>query len=198
MRLGARYLDTGAMYRAMTWAVLEAGIDPTDAAAVAAFAETPALISGTDPETPSIAVNGRDVSADIRGHRVTGAVSPVSAVPAVRERLVRLQRAAVDDAAAAGSTIIVEGRDIGTVVLPDAPLKVFLTADPRVRAARRAREQGSDVDAALASIERRDAYDSGRAESPLARADDAIELDTSDLTLEQVVDRLCALAAERS
>lgn len=197
-RLGARYLDTGAMYRAMTWAVLGAGIDPADADAVAAFATVPSIESGTDPQRPTIAVDGQDVSVDIRGERVTGAVSPVSAVPAVRERLVSLQRAAVAEAARAGVAIVVEGRDIGTVVLPDAPLKVFLTADPAVRAARRAREEGSDVDAALASIARRDAYDSGRAESPLAQADDAVVVDTTELTLEQVVERLCALAAERS
>lgn len=198
-RLGARYLDTGAMYRAMTWAVLEAGLAPHDADAVAAFADRPAIVSGTDPSDPTIHVDGHDVATDIRGPHVTGAVSPVSAVPAVRARLVALQRQAVDDAARDDVPIIVEGRDIGTVVLPDARLKVFLTADPAERARRRALEEGSsDVASAQASLERRDAYDSTRKESPLAQADDAVVVDTTDLTLEQVIDRVCELAAERS
>ena len=197
--LGARYLDTGAMYRAMTWAVLHAGIDPTDADAVAAFAAQPRIESGTDPLEPTIRVDGHDVAIEIRGPEVTAAVSPVSAVAQVRARLVALQRRAVEDAAAVGVPIVVEGRDIGTVVLPDAGLKIFLTADPAERARRRAAEQGSDdVDAAQASLERRDAYDSSRKESPLAQAADAVVLDTTDLSLEQVIARVCELARERS
>lgn len=197
--LGARYLDTGAMYRAMTWAVLHAGIDPADADAVAAFAAQPRIESGTDPLEPTIRVDGHDVAIEIRGPEVTAAVSPVSAVAQVRARLVALQRRAVEDAAAVGVPIVVEGRDIGTVVLPDAGLKIFLTADPAERARRRAAEQGSDdVDAAQASLERRDAYDSSRKESPLAQAADAVVLDTTDLSLEQVIARVCELARERS
>lgn len=197
--LGARYLDTGAMYRAMTWAVLHAGIDPADADAVAAFSAQPRIESGTDPLEPTIRVDGHDVAIEIRGPEVTAAVSPVSAVAQVRARLVALQRRAVEDAAAVGVPIVVEGRDIGTVVLPDAGLKIFLTADPAERARRRAAEQGSDdVDAAQASLERRDAYDSSRKESPLAQAADAVVLDTTDLSLEQVIARVCELARERS
>lgn len=197
--LGARYLDTGAMYRAMTWAVLHAGIDPADADAVAAFSAQPLIESGTDPLKPTIRVDGHDVAIEIRGPEVTAAVSPVSAVAQVRARLVALQRRAVEDAAAAGVPIVVEGRDIGTVVLPDAGLKIFLTADPAERARRRAAEQGSDdVDAAQASLERRDALDSSRKESPLTQAADAIVLDTTALSLEQVIARVCELARERS
>lgn len=194
-RLGARYLDTGAMYRAMTWAVLRAGIDPTDAVAVAAFATTPVITSGTDPQAPTIAVDGVDVALDIRGAQVTGAVSPVSAVAAVRAELVRRQRDVAATAQADGVPVVVEGRDIGTVVLPDADLKVFLTADPAVRAARRAKEQGSgDVAATKEALQRRDAYDSSRVESPMAQAEDAVVVDTSHMTLEQVIDHVCMLA----
>ena len=149
-RLGFRYLDTGAMYRAMAWAVLAAGVDPDDAAAVADFCVRPDIVSGTDPLAPTISVDGTDVAEPIRGEVVTTAVSPVSAVPAVRERLVAIQRAAAARAVADGVGIVVEGRDITTVVLPSADLKVFLTADPEVRAARRAKEQGSDDQASVA------------------------------------------------
>jgi CMP/dCMP kinase len=194
-KLGARYLDTGAMYRAITWAVLNAGIDPIDAEAVSAFARTPQILSGTDPATPTIHVNGVDVGVDIRGSEVTSAVSPVSAVAAVRARLVELQRTVVEQAQSDEVPVVVEGRDIGTVVLPDADLKIFLTADPAVRAARRAKEQGSkDVAGTQQALEQRDAYDSGRAESPLAKADDAVVVDTSDMTLAEVIDHVCALA----
>lgn len=194
-QLEARYLDTGAMYRAMTWAVLNAGIDPTDADAVAAFATTPVIASGTDPLAPTIHVDGTDVAVEIRGAEVTSAVSPVSAVPAVRAELVRLQRAVVAAAQADGVPVVVEGRDIGTVVLPDADLKVFLTADPAVRAARRAKEQGSeDLAATQQALQARDAYDSGRKESPLAQAADAVVVDTSHMTLPQVIDHVCDLA----
>lgn len=196
-KLGARYLDTGAMYRAITWAVLNAGIDPNDAKAVAAFAGQPVIESGTDPAQPTIHVDGVDVAVDIRGALVTSAVSPVSAVAEVRAHLVALQRSVVEQARRDGVSVVVEGRDIGTVVLPDADLKIFLTADPAVRAARRAKEQGTgDVAATQQALEKRDAYDSTRVESPLAQADDAVVVDTSDMTLEQVIDRVCALAGE--
>ena len=196
--LGLRYLDTGAMYRAMTCAVIDAGIDPSDAEAVAAFAGTPAIVSGTDPLAPTIAVDGVDVAGPIRSESVTGAVSPVSAVPAVRERLVALQREHVAQAREAGAGIVVEGRDIGTVVLPDADLKVYLTADPAVRAARRAAETGTDAVAATeAALKARDAYDSSRTASPLTQADDAVVVDTTEMTLQQVIDHVCDLVNER-
>ena len=196
--LGMRYLDTGAMYRAMTSAILDQGIDPTDRAAVAAFAATPVIISGTDPRAPTIAVNGVDVSEVIRSEQVTSAVSPVSAVADVRERLVGLQREQVAAARDVGVGIVVEGRDIGTVVLTDADLKVYLTADPSIRAVRRAAETGSDaVDATEAALKARDTFDSSRAASPLIQADDAIVVDTTEMTLQQVIDHVCDLVNMR-
>jgi cytidylate kinase len=196
--LGLRYLDTGAMYRAMTCAVIGAGIDPTDAQAVAAFARVPVITSGTDPRDPSIGVDGVDVAVQIRSEQVTGAVSPVSAVPEVRERLVELQREHVARARELGVGIVVEGRDIGTVVLPDADLKVYLTADPAIRAARRAAETGTDAVAATeAALKARDAYDSSRTASPLAQADDAVVVDTTEMTLQQVIDHVCDLVKQR-
>ncbi|MBW9204948.1 (d)CMP kinase [Mumia sp. zg.B17] len=195
-RLGLAYLDTGAMYRALTWAVLQRGADVEDAAAVAAAAADATIVSGTDPQAPTITVDGVDVSGPIRSQEVTDAVSQVSRVPEVRERLVRLQRETI----AASEGIVLEGRDIGTVVAPDAPLKVFLVADTNARAARRAAEQGqaeaAHVEATAASLQRRDAIDSSRTTSPLARADDAIQLDTTHLTLDEVIDEVVRLAAK--
>ena len=193
-RLGFRYLDTGAMYRAMTWAMLDAGVDVDDPEAVARAAQDVVIVSGTDPQAPTIHVGQVDVAAPNRGDDVTGAVSAVSAVPSVRERLVALQRQHVDQARAAQQGIIVEGRDITTVVLPDADLKVFITADPAVRASRRALQDAElgkeavDVAATESALRLRDAKDSSRAASPLAQADDAVVLDTTHLTLDEVLD----------
>ena len=202
-RLSLNYLDTGAMYRALTWAVLQAGVDPEDPAAVAACVESadpPTIVSGTDPSDPTIDVDGTDVRAPIRGREVTANVSAVSAVPAVRGFLVDLQRKEV---AQSTHGIVVEGRDIGSVVLPDADVKVFLTADPAVRAQRRAAETTQQVDPAQlaateTSLRERDAKDSSRVVSPLTRADGAIEIDTSDLTFEQVVDAVVDLVASQA
>ncbi|TNC31304.1 (d)CMP kinase [Mumia zhuanghuii] len=195
-RLGLAYLDTGAMYRAMTWAVLERGVDVEDAAAVAAAAADVVIVSGTDPQAPTIEADGVDVSGPIRSQRVTDAVSQVSRVPEVRQRLVDLQR----DIIAASDGIVLEGRDIGTVVAPDAPLKLYLVADTAARAARRAAEEGrseaAHVEATAASLQRRDAIDSSRTASPLAKAADALELDTTHLTLDEVVDEVVRLAAK--
>jgi CMP/dCMP kinase len=199
-RLNLRYLDTGAMYRAMTWAMLDAGVDVSDAQAVAAQANHVEIVSGTDPAHPTIHVGDTDVAGPIRGDDVTGAVSAVSAVPTVRERLVAIQRAEVAAAKAAGDGIVVEGRDITTVVLPDADLKIFITADPAVRAARRAAQDtdlgkdGVDLGRTQSALLERDAKDSTRTASPLAQAEDAIVLDTTELSLEQVIMRVCDLA----
>lgn len=190
--LGLAYLDTGAMYRAATWAVLRAGVDPRDARAVAALVARLKIVSGTDPVAPTIEVDGRDVSAPIRGPEVTEAVSHVAAVPAVREVLVELQREAI----ARSEGIVVEGRDIGTTVAPDATLKVFLIADAAARARRRALESADDVDATHASLQMRDRIDSTRSASPLLRADDAVVVDGTDLSLEEVIDTICSLARE--
>lgn len=209
--LGLAYLDTGAMYRALAWYMLDRGIEVGDPDAVAAAAQAPVLASTTDPDAPTIAVDGVDVSVAIRGADVTGAVSPVAAVPAVRAKLVALQRAVVADAHAQGRGIVVEGRDIGTVVLPDATAKIFLTADAEARAARRALEDAArggvdgpaehEVAATAASLAARDAIDSGRAASPLRRADGAVQVDGTFMTLDEViatvvgiVDQACARA----
>ncbi|GAA3547149.1 cytidylate kinase [Aeromicrobium flavum] len=191
-RLGFAYLDTGAMYRAMTWALLQRGVDVHDPAAVAAAAREVVLTSGTDPAAPTIAADGVDVSEPIRGDEVTSAVSPVATVPEVREQLVALQRDAI---ARATGGIVVEGRDIGTVVAPDASLKIYLVADPVARAQRRAAELGvEDAEAMREALARRDAIDSNRAASPLAQADDAVVVDGTDLTLDEVIDRIVGLA----
>jgi len=198
-RLGYRYLDTGAMYRALTWAMLHEGVDVDDAAAVAQAASGVQIESGTDPSAPTIHVGAIDVSGPIRGDDVTAAVSAVSAVPRVREQLVALQRAEVDRARSESRGIVVEGRDITTVVLPDADLKVFITADPRVRASRRALQDAGlgksavDVAETETALRERDAKDSSRETSPLAQAPDAIVLDTTEMTLNEVIDRFVGL-----
>lgn len=189
-RLGLAYLDTGAMYRAMTWALLERGTDLDDPDAIARDAEDVVIESGTDPQDPTIVADGTDVAAPIRSQRVTDHVSPVSAVPRVREILVGLQREHI----AAADGIVVEGRDIGSVVAPDAPVKVYLVADAAARAARRALEAGdADAAATLESLARRDQIDSTRAASPLTQAEGSVLIDGTHLTLEQVIDRVVAL-----
>lgn len=189
VRLGLRYLDTGAMYRAITWWMLEHRVDVEDSAAVAAQADAPVLVSGTDALAPTITVDGVDVSGPIREQAVTSAVSAVSAVPEIRQRLLREQRDIIGDGG-----IVVEGRDIGTAVAPDAPVKVYLTADPAARAARRSAEQaGTDVAATQADLLRRDTIDSGRATSPLAMAADAHHIDTTPFSLDEVVEQVVAL-----
>ncbi len=197
-RLGLSYLDTGAMYRAITWWMLGNGVAVDDPAAVADQAGKPVIVSGTDPAAPTITVDGVDVSGPIRSQEVTAAVSAVSAVPEVRARLVEMQRAAAA-APSAAAGIVVEGRDIGTTVLPDATVKVFLTASAEARASRRSVELKGAVTVAdtQAALIRRDAADSGRKTSPLAKAADAIEVDTTELNLEQVVERVVDLVRDR-
>ena len=191
-RLGLRYLDTGAQYRAMTWWMLQHGVDVHDPAAVAAHADAPRLVSGTDPLAPTITVDGADVSVEIRSDAVNAAVSPVSAVAEVRSRLVALQQEIVGVGG-----IVVEGRDIGSVVCPDAEVKVYLTADPAARAARRALENGdTDLTATQESLLARDKIDSGRAVAPLTRVDGAVQIDSTDLTLDEVVELVVGLASE--
>ncbi|WP_197501100.1 (d)CMP kinase [Mycobacterium sp. E3251] len=193
--LGARYLDTGAMYRMVTLAVLRAGIDPADAEAVGRIGSTAQL--SVDGDRYFLA--GEDVSVEIRGDEVTRAVSAVSSVPAVRARLVGLQR----EMAGGTGSVVVEGRDIGTVVLPDAPVKIFLTASAETRARRRndqnvAAGLAGDYDAVLADVRRRDHLDSTRAVSPLRAAPDAVVVDTSEMTEAQVIDHLLELVQQRS
>ena len=199
--LGARYLDTGAMYRAITWAVLEAGVDPTDAEGVAAVCAKVSLDSGTDPMAPHISVDGLGVDAEVRGPEVTAAVSAVAAIPAVRAELVARQREIIG----AAGRIVVEGRDIASVVAPDAELKVYLTASEAERARRRSTELTGDSGASAeslaatrADLARRDALDSTRAADPFRRADDAIEVDTTGLSIDAVVTTLVDLLAQET
>jgi len=193
-KLGAAYLDTGAMYRAATVAVLDAGVSLDDKIAVARAVSQAEIRVGTNARREVVTVDGVDVRERIRGAEVTRAVSPVSAVPAVRRLLVARQRELVE----AADAVVVEGRDIGTVVLPEATLKVYLTASPDVRAQRRAAQLGvTDPDkiAALAQdLKRRDEYDSKRADSPLRPAEDAVVVDSTDLNRTQVVERILELA----
>lgn len=193
--LGAHYLDTGAMYRAVTWAVLDAGADPRDAAVVADICTKIKLTSGIDPRSPHISVDGRSVDVEIRAADVTAAVSAVAAVPAVRAALVARQREIIQ----AAGRIVVEGRDIGAVVAPDADLKVFLTASEAERARRRGTElRGADVSAAdlaatRADLARRDLLDSTRTADPFRQADGAIVVDTTGVAIDEVVAHLVQL-----
>jgi CMP/dCMP kinase len=197
--LHARYLDTGAMYRIATLAVLRSGVDPADQDAVQAVAAAANMSVGHDPDEDRSYLDGEDVSTEIRGDEVTRTVSAVSSVPAVRTRLVDLQRAL----AGGPGSVVVEGRDIGTVVLPDADLKIFLTASAETRARRRndqnvASGMPDDYDNVLADVRRRDHLDSTRAVSPLRAAPEAVVVDTGAMTESQVIDHLLDLVKQRS
>lgn len=189
-RLGLRYLDTGAMYRAVTFAALRRGLDPHDDEAVAAVAEAIELAVGD----AGVHVDGVDATTEIRGREVTAAVSVVAANSRVRAELVRRQRQWV----AERNGGVVEGRDIGSVVFPHATLKLYITATPRIRARRRVAEIGGDVDEVEASIIERDRKDSTRADSPLTESSDAVVVDTSDLSADEVVDHIVEILGERS
>jgi cytidylate kinase len=181
LRLGLEYLDTGAMYRAVTFAALRHGVEPADGPRVAELARVIEL----EVDETAVRVDGVDATVEIRGPEVSRTVSVVAAHPAVRDEMVRRQR---EWAHKRGGGVM-EGRDIGTVVFPDAELKVYLTARPEVRAERRAAEiAGLDYATVAADMARRDAFDSGRATSPLRQATDALELDTSDLTIDEIVE----------
>jgi CMP/dCMP kinase len=197
--LRARYLDTGAMYRMVTLAVLRAGIDPADQAAVGAAAAGVKLSVGFDPDEDCSYLDGEDVSSEIRGDEVTRAVSAVSSVPAVRTRLVELQRKLAEGP----GSVVVEGRDIGTVVLPEADVKIFLTASAETRARRRNDQNAAaglpdDYEGVLADVRRRDHLDSTRAVSPLRAASDAQVVDTSSMTESEVIAHLLRLVKQRS
>lgn len=194
-RLDARYLDTGAMYRAATLAVLSHGVDPSDRDQVVATVRAARIELSTDPDRVGVWLDGRPVDTEIRSAAVTAAVSAVSAVPEVRAAMVEQQRRLIG----AGG-IVVEGRDIGSVVVPDAQAKVYLTASAQARAQRRAGELGSGVDVATvaADLERRDQLDSTRAVSPLARAADAVDVDTTELSVDEVVERLVDIVLNRA
>ncbi len=184
--IGVSHLDTGAFYRAATLAVLEGQVNPEDEDAVVE------VVSGVDVDQSDGVtwLDGVDVSAGIRTEEVNEVVSVVSAYRLVRERMVALQRRWVDRHE---NRAVVEGRDIGTVVFPQAAVKVFLDADPAVRALRRSGETSAVTADVAASLRRRDELDSSRAVSPLMVADDAVVIDTTDLSIDEVVDRVLAL-----
>lgn len=193
-KLGLKYIDTGAMYRAVAWKVLQNGIDPSDAAAVEAVAEK-IRIDFTEGNTVTLA-DGVDVSREIRTPEVTRLSSPVSAVSGVRRYLVDLQRRLASEGGA-----VMEGRDIGSVVLPNAELKIFLTASIDERANRRWKEMQAagmqpDLDLLKRDIEERDHRDSTRSDSPLVQSPDAIAVDTDHLTVDQVIERIVQLATD--
>jgi len=193
-RLGFLYLDTGALYRAVGLAAREAAVNPRDDAAMGRLCATLdiAVKPGADGAT-RVLLAGRDVTDDLRSEEVSALASAVSALPSVRARLLGLQR----DAGARGG-IVMDGRDVGTVVFPDARVKVFLDADPEERARRRhaelaAKGQADDAGETLRAVAERDAADRGRALAPLVRAPDAVRIDTTGMTLEAVITRVCDL-----
>ena len=197
-RLGFSCLDTGAMYRSVAWQALQNGVALDDADALGEIARTYDIAFAHEegnPKPTGVSIGGTDVSAAIRTAEIDRAVSPVSAVPAVREALVAQQQRI-----GRSGDYVVEGRDIGTVVFPDAEVKVFLTASNEARARRRVLQNeqrgvgSTDFDEVLADIIRRDEYDSSREASPLAAADDAVLIDSSDMTMDEVIDAICALA----
>lgn len=202
-RLGWRYVDTGATYRAATLAVLRHGADLADPDQIAATVAAARIELSTDPASPAARLDGEDVSVLIRSPEVTAAVSAVSAVPAVRAQLVALQRSL-----AGSDGAVLEGRDIGTAVMPHAALKVFLDAAPEIRASRRAGDADAGVAADVgvaaraegliervaADLARRDRLDSGRATSPLLAAQDAVHLDSGAMDAAAVIERVLTLA----
>lgn len=190
-RLGLEYLDTGAMYRAVTFAALRRGLDPADEHDVAELSETVSLDVAAGPNGAMVLVDGVDATIEIRGREVTSAVSAVAANSRVRAELVRRQRRWVAEHGGG----VVEGRDIGSVVFPDATLKLFVTASPRVRAERRVAEIGGDVAEVEASIIARDRKDSTRSDSPLAETGDAVLVDTSEMGVDEVVDHIVGMLA---
>jgi cytidylate kinase len=196
--LGLLYVDTGAMYRAAALAVVGAGANAADADEVARIAARARIELAGDPDSLRVLLEGRDVSAEIRTEQITRLSSVISAIPAVRRDLVRRQR----EMGARGGGVVLDGRDIGTVVFPSADVKFFLTAVPEERAKRRfdedhAKEPDLTFQETLADINTRDERDSTRADSPLRIAEDAVVIDTSDLSVEQVFARMLEVVRER-
>lgn len=197
-RVGFRYVDSGAMYRAVALACLRQGISSEDRQRAAAVAEAARIQFVPGPNGQMVLLDGEDVTEAVRTREVTQMVSPISAISEVRRAMVEQQRRT-----GAEGGIVMEGRDIGTVVFPDADLKVFLTASPEVRARRRhaeliAKGASADLQQLLQEIEERDRRDSSRRDSPLRRAEDAVELNTDPLTAEQVADRIVELLRQRT
>jgi cytidylate kinase len=195
--LGLRYLDTGAMYRALTWWLLSRGLDTTDPETVAGYANEPVIEVGTDPDVPVVTVGGVDVSGPIRTREVSNAVSAVASVPQVREHLIAMQREIIARNAGPGGGIVAEGRDIGTVVAPQAQVKVFLTASEDARAHRRAADLAVDPGATEA-VTQREQLRRDRADAPqTVMAADAVEIDSTSLSVDEVISVIAGLARER-
>jgi CMP/dCMP kinase len=194
--LGLRYLDTGAMYRALTWWLREQGVDLTDTAAVLARISEPRIAIGTDPAAPEITVDGQDVAGPIRSRDVSNSVSIVAAIPQVRARLIAMQRDIIADAAGRQG-IVAEGRDIGTVVAPDAAIKVYLTASEDVRAERRSADLAADPAATVEATRRDQARRDQRDAAQMVMADDAVRVDTSQLGLDDVIGLVIDMARAR-
>ena len=196
--LGLRYLDTGAMYRALTWWLLSRGLDTTDPGTVARHAKEPVIEVGTDPDAPAVTVDGVDVSGPIRTREVSNAVSAVASVPQVREHLIALQREIIARDTGPSGGIVAEGRDIGTVVAPQALVKVFLTASESARANRRSAELAVDP-GATAAVTRQEQLRRDRADAPqTAMAADAVEIDSTTLSVPEVISLIAGLARERA
>jgi len=189
--LGLDYLDTGSMYRAMTWFIQDLGVDVNDSESVVKSAKAEVIQPSIDPSEPGIRVAGRDVSLEIRGSEVTQGVSAVSAVPEVRQLMVNRQR---EIATSSKAGIVVEGRDICAVVLPEAPVRLFITADPEIRANRRAKEIGADVSDTKEDLAKRDLADSTRTISPLEIATGARVIDTTYMDLSEVIAQVVDIA----
>jgi len=197
-QLGLIYVDTGAMYRAVTWYVLERGVQATDRSSVAALTDELDIRLALSADGQRVIVNGQDVTGELRTPEVTGAVSEIAKIPEVRRRLTALQRSI-----AAGGGVVMDGRDIGTKVMPDAELKIYLTASVEERARRRCEELKAagipvDMERLVREIRERDRTDEEREEAPLRKADDAVLIDSTALSIEEVVERIVRLAESKA
>jgi CMP/dCMP kinase len=195
--LGLRYLDTGSMYRALTWWLQREHVDTGDPAAVIRRLDEPVISVVTDPAAPKIMVDGLDVGGPIRTRAVSNAVSAVAVVPQVRQVLIGMQREIIAEAVAAGAGIVAEGRDIGKVVAPNAPVKVYLTASEHARAERRSADLTADPAATVPTIQREQATRDSKDAGQMAMAADAVVIDTTALDLDEVVGEIVRMARNR-
>jgi CMP/dCMP kinase len=195
--LGLRYLDTGSMYRALTWWLQNEQVDTGDPAAVIGRLDEPVISVVTDPAAPKIMVDGLDVGGPIRTRAVSNAVSAVAVIPQVRQVLIGMQREIIAEAVAAGAGIVAEGRDIGVVVAPNAPVKVYLTASEHARAERRSADLTADPAATVPTVQREQATRDRKDAGQMAVAADAVVIDTTALDLDEVVGEIVRMARNR-
>lgn len=179
-RLGLVMVNSGAMYRAVTWQILQDGVNPEDEAAVIEALTGMEIVGGVEDGVSTIAINGRQLGSEVRSPEVNETVSKVASIPEVRECLVAMQRAYLED-----NDVVMEGRDIGSVVFPETPFKIYISASEEVRAARRAKDGEADA------VAKRDAHDRQRKASPLKVADGAVEIDSSDMNVDETVEAAC-------